>query len=529
MRAADSSTLFDATSGGSAVAADGGVARFEDKSGNGRHYTQSTSGDRPLRKTGIQNGRDILRFDGTSDRMSVASSTAMFNFLHFSQGAIFFAGRVGNSSNPNALLPIMGNGGGFSANRIGTSVLLDDRASVPANDRFGLSAYNNNVTAASIGTDNTLTPNTFQQFSTIHDIANGTTSAKLTLYVNGINTSSTVTSSTAGTSSNASNDWFVGDYATGSFFLAGDVGEIIILNSLPSTDTRQKIEGYLAHQWGTTSLLDASHPYKNAAPTAPSYKYPSLRTTLPVAGYYARLDAGAAASDQFPASQSDGVITGATRTDNNGLAYTFSGAGQFIAGLTQSEFITTSGRLWTISAWVYPRSLTGTHSFINRGINGAGNSRRDYLLYADSTGGTNLKFSLQNSNGTFFPTLVTSEIYPINQWYHLCGTCNSAGAAVLYVNGVSLATGTLTTCTDIANMTAIIGASYNGGAGRLYDANALIDDVLFYGTNLSATDVGYLASQRGAIYQLLAGSSPINGQSLIRPADSKPYQQLIGA
>jgi hypothetical protein len=266
VRAADSSTLFDAISGGSAVGTDGGVARLEDKSGNGRHYTQSASGDRPLRKIGVQNGRDVLRFNGTSDRMSVPSSTGMFNFLHSSQGAIFFAGRVGNSSNPNALLPIMGNGGGFSGSRIGITFLLDDRVSVPANNRLSLSAFNNNVGAAGIGTDNTLTPNTFQQFATIHDIANGTTSAKLTLYVNGINTSSTVTSSTAGTSSNASNNWFLGDYATGSFFLAGDVGEIIILNSIPTTDTRQKIEGYLAHQWGTNGLLDGSHPYKSVAP-----------------------------------------------------------------------------------------------------------------------------------------------------------------------------------------------------------------------------------------------------------------------
>lgn len=266
VRAADASTLYDATSGGSLVAADGTVARLEDKSGNSRHFTQSTSGSRPARKTVIQNGLDVLRFDGTADRMSIPSSTAMFNFLHSGQGAIFFAGRVGNSSDPNALLPIMGNAGGMSGSRIGTVLLFDDRASVPANNRLGLSTYNNNVAAAGIGTDNTLTPNTFQQFATIHDIANGTTSAKLTLYVNGINTSSAVTSSRSGTSSNASNNWFLGDYSTGSFFLAGDVGEVIILNSIPTTDTRQKIEGYLAHQWGTTSLLDASHPYKSVAP-----------------------------------------------------------------------------------------------------------------------------------------------------------------------------------------------------------------------------------------------------------------------
>jgi hypothetical protein len=265
-RAADASTLYDATSGGSLVAADGTVARFQDKSGNNRHFTQGTSGSRPTRKTGIQNGLDVLRLNGTSNRMSIASSTAMFNFLHSGQGAIFFAGRVGNSSDPNALIPIMGNGGGFSASRIGTSVLLDDRAAVPANNRLGVNIHNNNVLAASVGTDGTYTPNVFKQFCTLHDIANGTTSQKIKLLVNGIDTSSTVTSSSAGTSSNASNDFFIGDYATGSFFLAGDIGEIIILNSLPSTDTRQKIEGYLAHQWGIASLLDASHPYKSVAP-----------------------------------------------------------------------------------------------------------------------------------------------------------------------------------------------------------------------------------------------------------------------
>lgn len=63
----DSATLFDATTGGSLVAANGGVARWEDKSGNARHATQATSGNRPLRKTAIQGGRDVLRFDGSND------------------------------------------------------------------------------------------------------------------------------------------------------------------------------------------------------------------------------------------------------------------------------------------------------------------------------------------------------------------------------------------------------------------------------------------------------------------------------
>ena len=37
--ASDATTLYGATTGGSLVASDGGVARWEDKSGNSRHYT----------------------------------------------------------------------------------------------------------------------------------------------------------------------------------------------------------------------------------------------------------------------------------------------------------------------------------------------------------------------------------------------------------------------------------------------------------------------------------------------------------
>ena len=42
--------------------------------------------------------------------------------------------------------------------------------------------------------------------------------------------------------------------------------EIIVLHSAPSTDTRQRIEGYLAHKWGLTANLPSDHPYKNVGP-----------------------------------------------------------------------------------------------------------------------------------------------------------------------------------------------------------------------------------------------------------------------
>lgn len=93
--AADESTLFDATTGGSPVAANGGVARWDDKSGNARHFTQSTGGRRPLRKTSQQNGKDTLLLDGSDDCLVGSdfldlTSRGMSAFLVYKRNATGF-------------------------------------------------------------------------------------------------------------------------------------------------------------------------------------------------------------------------------------------------------------------------------------------------------------------------------------------------------------------------------------------------------------------------------------------------------
>jgi hypothetical protein len=58
----DSDTLYDATTGGNLVNVDGTVARWEDKSGNSRHFTQSDTGRRPTRKSNVKNSLDSIAF-----------------------------------------------------------------------------------------------------------------------------------------------------------------------------------------------------------------------------------------------------------------------------------------------------------------------------------------------------------------------------------------------------------------------------------------------------------------------------------
>ena len=47
----------------------------------------------------------------------------------------------------------------------------------------------------------------------------------------------------------------------------GLLGELIGISGSITTETRQTVEGYLAHKWGLTASLPSNHPYKSSAPT----------------------------------------------------------------------------------------------------------------------------------------------------------------------------------------------------------------------------------------------------------------------
>jgi len=46
----------------------------------------------------------------------------------------------------------------------------------------------------------------------------------------------------------------------------GALGEVVIVMDT-SDDTRERMEGYLAHKWGLTDNLPPGHRYKSTAPS----------------------------------------------------------------------------------------------------------------------------------------------------------------------------------------------------------------------------------------------------------------------
>lgn len=76
-----SSTLYQSNGGSTAVADGDPVGYWPDLSGNGYHFSQTDPTKKPLLKTAIKNGRNVVRLDGVNDYInntSFTSSSASF-------------------------------------------------------------------------------------------------------------------------------------------------------------------------------------------------------------------------------------------------------------------------------------------------------------------------------------------------------------------------------------------------------------------------------------------------------------------
>lgn len=254
--ASDSTTVFDATTGGSLPADDGDVARIEDKSSSGFHLTQATAGNRPVRVAAEQNSLDALSFTRTNVEYLERGTTAIArNVGGVTIAAVFKQNDF--SGNGNIAHIAVGTGNGARVDLV-TKQNFD---SIYAGGRR-LDADSYQLASAP---NNTLTNNTWYTAVAVHDFANqnlsvfvdGTSVAENTTYHAGGNLSDTDANSMAiGTNTNA----------TSTYALGGMIGEIVIVDAALSQSDREKLEGYLAHKWGLTAGLDAAHPYKSSAP-----------------------------------------------------------------------------------------------------------------------------------------------------------------------------------------------------------------------------------------------------------------------
>jgi hypothetical protein len=253
--AADASTITQSSSL---------VSQWNDKSGNGRNATQSTSANRPTYSSTSFNGKPAISGDGINDVLLTAT-TPMYGQASFYMHCV------------------------LERLETGSGALLGNRSyngSIIRNFEFAFyensSLYGINASSLLIANGTGQNGNSIRS-TAVNSLANGFVGQAATQW----NTGQTPTAWINGTSqalvgwtdpvATTAQVWDAIDPGLGIFNSSAAysnspaqcrIAEIIIINTSVSTLDRQKLEGYLAHKWGLTANLPANHPYK-VNPPAP--------------------------------------------------------------------------------------------------------------------------------------------------------------------------------------------------------------------------------------------------------------------
>jgi hypothetical protein len=221
------------------------VSQWDDKSGNGRHISQSTVARRPAYQTNTLNSKAVIKFStaGTSDILTTSSSGAS-GVANISFVALF---KYVSVTSDDAVIWF----GSETANA--GRILI--RPNAGSNYRFD--TYTQGATsnlAIDVG-----------NFHFVTAVQNG---QSVSMWRDGV-ADSTLPRTISGSIANIGTNLFaLGGAATANgAFSNCEIAEAVFFYSAVSTDTRQRVEGYLAHKWGLTANLPSDHPYKTVGPT----------------------------------------------------------------------------------------------------------------------------------------------------------------------------------------------------------------------------------------------------------------------
>jgi hypothetical protein len=193
------------------------------------------------------NGRDVMTFDGTNDILNRATTGA--NGLTTSSIiSVFRLNSGGGSEDIPMGIGSTGNAGRMRGlYRAGSTTL-------------GFAGWSNDVPTSTLSYD---IAGGYHLFGFVQSALSGPNN--ITLLRDG----TTETASTPSALNTTSDGFSIGSLqgaAVATYYTAMTVGEILVFHTAIDTDTRQRVEGYLAHKWGLTANLPAGHPYTTTPP-----------------------------------------------------------------------------------------------------------------------------------------------------------------------------------------------------------------------------------------------------------------------
>ena len=226
---------FDATDVSTVTESAGAVSQWDDKSGNSRHATQAIGSDQFTTGVNSINGLNALACDGDHMDLPAISASSNIHLFFVVRNRATGDGRQGGLvvMTSDTSIPHFGHGPGgvgqwyesfYSTSR---PLLYTGAGVVSPKEVLG------------------------------YVVQDGTNLRGL---VHGYGTENSVPATFTGT---PTRNYIGSEFGTMTYI---DYGELILIQS-PTTDEKEKLEGYLAWKWGLEASLPALHPYKNSHPT----------------------------------------------------------------------------------------------------------------------------------------------------------------------------------------------------------------------------------------------------------------------
>jgi len=222
---------LDAADASTVTVSGGTVSQWNDKSGNARHATQSTVGNRPTYTSAALNGKNVLTFDGTNDTLIGAFMPSLSDFSVF---AVVTGDLIGGNQERGIFAIDDATRNGYI-----TGYWLE-RSSYGDG---GLSVYLKEQSNSISGLDRSA----FSAKTLCHQRRINVSSR---LFIDGIQ-QNTYTTGNVVTQTTNSFRYYIGRT---DLSYAGTIAEIIVVTTADES-IRQRIESYLAFKWNLASNL----------------------------------------------------------------------------------------------------------------------------------------------------------------------------------------------------------------------------------------------------------------------------------
>ena len=283
------------------------VGRWDDKSGNGNHLSQSTASRRPTLISNDPLANNLPSVFSDDDAVQHLLATSPSPSVKTAYFVCYYADGLQAAVKNHP--PIFGSVDG--------SVRLTGRANETTlwdytGDNKNFDNFNNN------GGETYVDGNTT-------DVDGGTSAAlPLTLWKVISNSTHDKTWRVLGNGTNGWNNYW------------GGLSELIFTDGTETLETQQKIEGYLAWKWGMQAKLPAAHPYSTTnATSGPKKSVPAATATL--AGTVTDLDDTPSVTwSDTETGTGTGTVTFADPNDIN-TDVTFSATGTYVLRLTADD------------------------------------------------------------------------------------------------------------------------------------------------------------------------------------------------